>query len=378
VTTIFFVNGVVLASWVPHIPEVKRELGLVDRELGIALLGMAVGAVIAMPVSGWLSGRIGTRPIIAATVVGAAVVLPLPLYAPSLPLLMLSLVGLGVMAGSMDVTMNAEGTQVERDMGRPIMSSLHALWSIGALVGAAVGGICIRLGVSPREHLIGAAIAVLALGLGAYRWLPPATPPEPVPELPHGRSGPMGPAIVLAVAAFCTFIAEGAMADWSALYLRENLGVEPALGAVGFAAYSLAMAAGRLTGDRMTIRLGPPRMLRLGGALAAVGFTAALLLAHPAAAVVGFICVGLGLANIFPLLVSAAGRLPTGNVGVVIATVSTGGYLGALAGPPIIGLVASLTSLPVALGLVAASAAVPALLAANVGERHTAPAEAPA
>ena len=359
VAVVFFVNGVVLATWVPHIPAVKAAHAISDGELGLVLLCMAVGAMLALPVAGFLVGRLGSRLMTSAAAIALCVVLPLPLVAPHVALLGLTLVILGAANAMLDVSMNAQAVAVEARYGRAIMSSFHALFSLGGLVGAALAGGAMAAGMGDVSHVVVTAAACLAAVLVCL----PLLLPSPAGS---GRPGPVfvrprGALLALGALAFCGLIAEGSMGDWSAVYLHDTLGSSPALASTGFAAFSLAMAAGRFTGDWLVGRHGAERVLRLSSTAAAVGLVGALLLGTPASGVVGFGLVGLGISNVIPILFSAAGRVPGTEPGVAIAAVATTGYFGFLVGPPVIGMVADVTGLRVALGIVAGLCGVIAL-----------------
>ena len=371
VSTIFFVNGAVLASWVPHIPAVKAAHALGDGALGLVLLSMAAGSVLALTLAGWLVGRIGSRATTSMAAIALCLTLPLPILSPAIPLLALSLVLVGASNATLDVAMNAQAVLVEREYGRPIMSSFHGLFSLGGLAGAALAGLAIGLGVPPAYHVVvSAVVALLAVGR-ALRWLVPSDAADASASPVFAR--PSGVLFGLGVLAFFGLLAEGAMADWSAVYLRDTLETTPAVAVAGFAAFSLAMAAGRFRGDRLVSLLGPGRLLGASGAVAACGLGGALLVGAPAAAVIGCGLVGLGISNVIPVLFSAAGHVRGIQAGTALAAVATIGYLGLLAGPPLIGLTAHVTSLPVALGLVSAFCA-----AIGVGGRALVPAVIPA
>jgi hypothetical protein len=349
IAAIFFVNGFVFASWVPHIPVVQARLKLGPDVLGLALLAVALGGLVSMPLTGALLGRWGSfRVTLAASVVYCALVV-LPVRAPSLALLVLSLLGFGMANGAMDVAMNAHGVAVERRLGRPILSSLHALFSIGGLVGAGGSILALSWGLTPEAHMIVAAALALVVAVLAARWLD---------SVPAGTAGgpsfvmPRGPLLALGGMGFLILLTEGAIADWSAIYLRSEVNAAPELVGAGFAVFSLTMAIGRLLGDFIVARWSPIVVVRAGGLLAAIGLGGALLLAHPVAALVGFGCVGLGVSNIVPVLFSAAGRMPGIPSGTAIASMSTAGYGGFLAGPPLVGFLAGGVGLPIALGVV--------------------------
>jgi fucose permease len=334
VAALFFANGCGLGSWVPHIPDVKLWHGLSDAVLGLALLAIAAGAVAALPVAGALVARSGSRPVTRGAALLFCAALPLPLLAPDLPTLLAALALLGTGTGALDVAMNAHAVLVETRYGRPIMSSFHGLFSVGGLAGAALAGGAMHAGLAPIAHLAAAAFVLAIAALAAWPALLPTAPAAvdgPLFVLPRGRL------IGLGAIAIIGLMAEGAMGDWSAVYLRMDLGATAGTAASGFAAFSLAMALGRLTGDRLVARFGRAALLACGALTGGATLGAALLAAKPFAAVLGFAGMGFGLANVVP-----------------IAAVSTAGYFGFLAGPPLIGFVAEASSLTVALGLVAA------------------------
>lgn len=351
VLTIFFVNGATIASWVPHIPLVKEKLGLSEGLLGLALLGVAVGAVFSLTLSGWLIARFGSRAVTSVSTLAFRLALPLPVLAPSFSLLVLALVFFGLCNGAMDVAMNTQAVAVEERYSKPIMSSFHGFFSLGGLVGAGVGGLVLAVGVSPYFHV---GVAALVLGISGAFALNELLPKraEVASDSP-AFALPEGSLLGLGLLAFIVFAGEGAMADWSAVYLSSSLGTSAGFAAAGFAVFSLMMATGRLTGDYVVARLGPSLTVRLGSAVAGLGLGLSLLVGEPLAAIIGFGCVGLGLANLVPVFFSAAGRTPGVAPGTGIAAVATLGYLGWLVGPPLIGFAAEVVTLAGALGLVA-------------------------
>ena len=271
----------------------------------------------------------------------------------------------GASVDLLDVSTNAHASTVEKGYGRRIMSSFHAAFSFGGLAGAASGGLIASAGVGIVPHLLGiTALSAVASAL-VYAALLPA-------EADRGEAGaptfarPSRALVRLGVISFCVLLGEGAMADWSAVYLRNSLETGPGLAAAGYAVFSLTMATGRLFGDRLADALGPVALVRLGGIAAAVGLASGLLVATPASALVGFAGVGPGLSVIFPMALGAAGHAQ-GGAGPAIAAVSTAGYFGFLVGPPTIGFVAEGTSLGAALFLVVALCASVAVLAGAVG-----------
>jgi predicted MFS family arabinose efflux permease len=352
---------VAIGTFAARVPAIKDRLGLSDGELGLALLFVAAGALLAFPAVGRLIASTGSRPVTRAGLVLMPAALALVALAPSLPALMGAALVFGAANATLDVAMNAHGVAVERVLGRPIMSSLHAGWSIGGLAGAGLGALLAAGGVEARVNLIVVPVAICGLALVATRELLPATE-DIAPALPALRLPPPRVAL-LGLIAFCSLFAEGVAADWSAVYLEDSLGATSAVAATGFAAYSLAMAGGRLVGDRLTLRWSPSGLLVRCGLLASAGLGVALLIGHPAAAVAGFALLGAGVAPVVPVVFRAGGSTPGVPSSQGIATVSWLGYLGFLAGPPVIGLTADAVGLPAALGIVCGMTAAVALLA---------------
>lgn len=372
VVTMFFVNGAAFANWAPRIPTVQQRLDLSTGALGLALLGMPVGSILTMPLTGWLIARWGSRPVVRAAALLFCAALPLPALAPNPLLLFLALVVFGAGSGSMDVAMNAQGIAVERLYGRPIMSSFHGMYSLGGLAGAAVAGIVVTFGVDIVPHLLVAALVLCVAAALASLWLLPSS----VDVADEGMTffaWPTPALLGLGIVAFCSMLGEGAMADWSAVYLHRTLAASAGLAAAGYAAFSLTMAAGRFVGDWINQHVGPVMVLRLGGALAAIGLGVSLILAFPAIALVGFACVGAGLSSIVPIAFSAAGHTPGMASGTALAAVSTTGYLGFLVGPPVIGFAAGVLTLRGSLGFVVLLCLLIVLLAPSVRHKDVTP-----
>lgn len=272
VAAIFVVNGALLGTWASRIPAVQEGLGLSPAELGLALTGVPVGLMPAVLAAGWLNTRRGSRSVTAWSAPLCCAALPPLALAPGLWWLALGLVAFGVASGTLDVAMNTEAAALERRHGRPLMSGFHGLFSVGGLAGGACGGLAAGRGITPLPHCVGAALLLGALALAATpRLLPtPAMPPSG-PAFARPTQSLVG----LGVVACCGLLIEGAMGDWSAVYLRDALAAAPGPAAAGFAAFSLAMAASRLAGDALTHRLGPARLVRLGALLASLASTTA-------------------------------------------------------------------------------------------------------
>lgn len=360
----FLICGTLTGSWAPQVPLARTRLGLDDGVLGLTLLGLGAGAMVAMPLAGFLAARISSRLI---TTLGGLVIclsLPLIILAPDALLMALALFLFGAATGSMGVAMNVQATAVEARVARPMMSSFHGMFSVGGLLGAGGTSLLLGLGTPPlTTALIVSALMLALLVAQAGSMLPP--------ERRGHRDGlrlslPRGLVLVLGLMTFVLCQAEGAVLDWSAVFLHEARGQDPAVAGLGYAVFAVAMAVMRVTGDGIISRFGGETVVRLGSALAAAGFLLAILAPWPVAGLAGFALVGVGAANVVPVLFSAAGRVPGTDPGLAISTIATFGCCGILAGPAVIGFVADHLSLPLALGLVAALLAATAAAARAV------------
>ena len=400
------VNGAVIGSWAAHVPFAQARIGGSTGTLGLCLLALAGGALIAMPITGQLLDRRSSAGLVRIGGIVEPLLLMVPLLAFSPVTLGLALLALGLANGLLDVSMNAHGAALERTRAHPIMSSLHAGWSLGGLTGAGLAAIGNAFGADPRAQLVVVGVVLLAIGFACGPRLGEATaqtiaapafasttpdagrdassasassrtrlqPRAARPPRTRLRAAvPPRPALLLGALAVVLFMAEGAMGDWSALYLHRDLTLSASFAAAGYAAFQAGMTIGRLSGDAVNRALGASRLLRGGTALAAIAFGTLLALAEPALALPALALTGLGLSNGVPLLFSAAGRVRGIAPGPAQAAVSTMGYGGLLVGPPLLGLLANATSLPIALGLSAALVGLVSLLAGQVagGVLHT-------
>lgn len=341
----FLAGGFAMACWAPLVPFAKLRLGLDEAGLGLILLALGGGSLIAMPLAGAVLARRGCRAVILVSGLGLVLSLPVLALAGTTPLLALGLALFGASLGSLDVAMNVHAVLVERQAERPLMSGFHGLFSVGGFAGAAAMTALLAAGLSPGLSTVLAAAATAALVLPALpRLLPDRRAEEGAPLLvwPHGL------VILLGGLAFACFLTEGAILDWSALFLTQERGLDPAQGGVGYALFALAMTAGRLTGDRVVAALGDLRVLVWGGLAAAAGFALLVLVPSPLAGLAGLALVGLGASNLVPVLFSAAGRQHAMPVSLAIAAMSSLGYAGILAGPALLGFVAKGLGLTVA------------------------------
>jgi MFS family permease len=362
VTGVFVVHGLLFASWTAHIPHVKVHLGLTDGTLGFALLGAPVGSVCAMVVSAYLLPRLGSRRIVQIALVGYCAAGPLVGLTGSLPALLGALFVWGAFQGSLDVAMNTQAIMVEGAGRRVLMSGLHGSWSIGSFAGAGIGALAVGAGITlTSQLLVLGTLALLVAGLLTTRMLPDAVAQHGAAGAADGsgRRSPTvsrwsGGMVLLGAIAFASMLCEGATADWASVYLAGPLHAAGVESGLGYATFALAMVTIRLSGNRLLTRYRPDRLLPTLAALATGGFTVGLLIGRPAAALVGFACLGVGLASVVPAVFSAAGRIPDLHPGTAVATASACGWAGFVCGPPLIGRLASLSSLPTALLLLPA------------------------
>ena len=372
VAAAFLIHSTVSGTWAPRLPAIKNSLELSDGELGTALVGLAIGLVAGTRVAGAPIDRFGSRPVMRAGFPLLAATLLLPGLADSAVTLFLALLVLGVASGALDVAMNAQGIEVERHLGRPILSGLHGLWSVGLGLGAGMAALAAAVEADPLEHfaVIAALLAVASLAfLGGLLAVNHPAPGDPEEERVTVRWTPA--LVLLGVIAFCSFVGEGAASDWSAVYLTQELGSPEAIGALAFAAFAVTMAIARFAADPLRARLGNVTLVRGGSLIAAAGLGIALLVHEPAAAIAGFALLGLGLAPVVPIAFSAAGDLDPRATGRLVGRVATIGYVGSVAGPIMIGWLAEATSLRTSLGLVVVLALVIAVASRGCQARAT-------
>jgi len=363
-TGVFLVNGAVVGTWVAQIPALQARLEVSRATLGLCLLSMAAGAALAMPLTGHLLERRSSAAVTRVAALVFPLLVPLPLLAGGPLALAALLLAFGAANGVMDVAMNAHGVAVERALGRPVISSMHAGWSIGGFAASGAVALATAAGLDPRLEALLAGLALASAALVLGRSLGAAAAPR---ERGGGVTWPSRRVLLLGALALFAFMTEGAIDDWSGVYLRQSLDAGAAVASTAFAGFSLGMAAGRLGGDALRARLGTLTLLRAGMTLVALALAALLAVGAPLPAIVGFALAGLGVANGVPLLFSVAGRLDP--PGPSLAAVSTFGYAGFIAGPPLIGLLSDATSLPATLALVAVCALAVALLAGRAVPR---------
>lgn len=345
----FFVLGVGVSAWATLVPYAKTRLVLDEADLGLLLLCVGVGSLVAMPFAGTLTGRFGCRKVLLASLPVFLGVLPLLASVESTAIMALCLLVFGASMGLMDVALNIQSVFVEQAAGKPLMSGFHGLYSVGGAVGA--GGMVVLLGLMPPLYAVGVACAALVALLAAYgRHF-----------IPYGSGGggplfvvPRGIVLLIGVLCFIMYLGEGTILDWSALFMTVERGVEPSRAGLAYGCFSVTMVLGRLFGDRIVQRFGDARILFWGSLCAAAGFGVVIAAPWAWASFLGFAVVGIGVSNIVPVLFSATARQTFMPLSLAISAVTTIGYSGVLTGPALMGFVAHASSLFVVFGIVLA------------------------
>ncbi|MGE3831072.1 MAG: MFS transporter [Parvibaculaceae bacterium] len=364
VAATFFLHGILFGTWVPHIPLAKDRLGVGTGTFGLALLAIALGGIIAMPVAGVLINRYGSARV--CLIAGAAfclMIIPPTQTADLFVFIAVALV-FGMAIGSLDVAMNAHGIAVEKALRRPVMSLFHGMFSVGATAGAVAGAAALAV-MPPTAHVLAASAVSLAVLVVAARYYLPA-------DADKGLSGsnfawPTRATIGLGLLCFLALMTEGAVMDWSTIMLAERFMIDAGTAALGYALFSAGMAVSRFTGDWARMRFGSISLLGWSAVLAAFGLAVALIVPLPVVAIVSLTLAGVGLGNAAPVLFAGGGRLEPSAPGRGIAAVTTLGYAGFLAGPPLIGFAAEFVGLPAALGLIVLASLIIAVFARAAG-----------
>ncbi|AOI40944.1 MFS transporter [Burkholderia oklahomensis] len=362
---LFFVAGMMYASWGVHVPTVRDKFALSPALLSFALLAVAIGSIVAMTTNARWIARVGSRTACLTGGLAMSACGALILVVPSYPLLLAVLALFGFSIATLDVAMNAEASAVESAFDKPIMSMLHGMFSVGGMAGAAAGGALLSAGMASAVHLALAALASALVLVVAC--------PAVLPHVPHADAGAHGgpranrwrssALWALGAIALIALIAEGAMYDWATVYMRDVVSASPAFASAAYAAFSGGMAAARFAGDAVRARFGAPQLVCASATLACVGMIGALALPYPLVALAGFTLMGLGLANMMPVLFAAAARVEGIHAAEGLAHVAGLAYFGLLFGPVVIGAVAQAANLSVGLSIVALCAALVAIVA---------------
>ena len=346
----FFIAGFGLAAWAPLVPYAKARAGLDEATLGLLLLCLGAGSILAMPISGLLATRFGCRRVLVVGTILICLSLPLLATASTLPLLIATLFMFGAGLGAVDSTVNLQAVIVERASGRHMMSGFHGLFSVGGIAGAAGVSALLALGLSPLWAIAAVIVLILAaLAKAAPHLLPYGSESSgPAFAVPHGV------VLFIGVLCFIVFLAEGAMLDWSAVFLTTEKNLGEAYAGLGYAAFALTMTVGRLLGDTIVRRLGARRVIILGGLFAALGMALATLAPNWELSLLGYALVGVGCSNIVPVLYTAVGKQTVMPESIAVPAITTLGYAGILAGPAAIGFIAHASSLSLAFLLITA------------------------
>ncbi len=349
---VFAVAGIAMAAWAPLVPLAQARIGLDEALLGTVLLCFGAGSLVAMPLAGLAAARFGPRLVIVVAAAVACVALPGLATVGTTAALAGVLLGFGAALGTLDVAMNLQAIAVERASGRAMMSGFHAMFSVGGIVGAATLSIALSIGLAAGVTTVGLAIAMAIATVAAARGLRSGGPGRRRAATTR-FAWPHGIVLTIGALAASAFLVEGAMLDWSAVFLATVRDVPIARAGTGYLAFSVAMTIGRFGGDRIVQRFGGPTALAAGASLAAAGLASAALLPSSMAAIAGFAAVGLGASNVVPVLFTAAGRQTAMPEALAVPTTTTMGYAGLLAGPAAIGFVAHAIGLAAAFAMLA-------------------------
>lgn len=352
VSALFFLTGLCFSSWASRIPVIQETLHLSEGALGSMLLALPIGSMLSMPVAGVMVSKYGSRHVLMIAGLLYAGVLPTLGLAGSSWQLFGCLVLFGFCGNMANIAVNTQAVLVEAMYGRSIMASFHGLWSLGGFAGASIGSGMAALAIVPYQHFLFIMVLGIAIVGVAIRYAVTHDAPAGAEKTPL-LAWPDKVLLTLGIIAFCSMICEGTMFDWSGVYFKKVVGASERTAGLGYTAFMSTMAAFRFVADWLTVRFGTKRMLQLSGALTAAGLLIAVTLPYFATAILGFLLVGAGVSSVVPLVYSAAGRSKPAAPGMALAAVSTIGYLGFLAGPPLIGFVAQATSLRISFTIIA-------------------------
>lgn len=361
---IFCLSGITLGAWAPLVPVAKDRLAINEGTLGLLLLCMGVGSILAMPMTAFLTSRFGCRQIITLAAAGLVLMLPILTIAPSSLLMAAALVLFGMVMGCNSVAMNLQAVLVERGSGLALMSGFHALFSLGGIVGSASIAFMMAWGVTPTLAAVFVAASVALLLIVAIPGLLPYS--DDSGEKAPAFVIPKGIVIVIGILALMAMLAEGAVLDWGALFLIQVHDADRNFAGFGYTAFATAMTVGRLLGDAVRTRFGDNNVLFWSAVLATFGFVVALVVPSAAAGIGGFLLIGAGISNLIPILFTLTGKTKSMPANLALASVFTVGYVGIIAGPAAVGFVAHLFSLQIAFVILCLAVAVIAASARTV------------
>lgn len=369
VSALFFLQGLCFATWASRIPTIQQNLHLSDSTLGLVLLALPVGSMMALPLAGWLVTRFGSKTIVINVLIVYSILLVTIGLAQNITQIIFALVLYGMAGNTANIAMNTQAIGVEGRYNRNIMASFHGLWSLAGFTASGIGMFMIGEGIIPFHHfIIISGLVLISLAI-IFQYLLPNEEKRAADNKIFVK--PDKALMLLGLIAFCSMICEGAMFDWSGIYFKKIVRAEGAWIGAGYTAFMCTMAAGRFIGDWLVMQFGFKRMLQLSGITIATGLTISLLFPYLVPAMTGFFLVGLGVSSVVPLVYSNAGRSKTMSPGMALAAVSSVGFLGFLAGPPLIGIVAGMSSLRISfiiIALMGLSVAIVARLVKRNGE----------
>ncbi|MEO8133897.1 MAG: MFS transporter [Betaproteobacteria bacterium] len=366
----FMALGTLAGTWGAHIPSVKAHYALSEATLSIVLLAAAIGTVSSLFIAGRIVGALGARRAAALAALLMSLSLGVVLEYPSVAVLLCAMLIFGASMSVFDVSINTEGSVLESLSGRAVMSNLHGMFSVGGMTGAALASYMLEFGVAPRLQLFIVCGATAIVAVLAARGMLETHAGSDEEDVKAHFAWPEGLLLVIGLLIFAGMTAEGVMYDWSVLYLSQDVGMSQSMAALGYAIFSGAMALARFGGDFLRSRYSERALLRFGASVAAIAMTVVLISADRWAALIGFAVAGAGLAPVAPILFNAATRVPGVSRAAAIASVTSIGYSGFMIGPPLIGGIATATSLTMALGVVVLASALLAFGARFVPEKR--------
>jgi fucose permease len=364
ISSYFYMLGFIFSSWASRIPQVKDKFQLNEAELGAVLFMLPLGALAALPFSGWLVHKLSSKWMSIVTALVYTVLLYLIATATTIFSLSVVLFGFGLIGNFGNISMNTQGISIQHQINKPILSSLHAMWSIGAFSAAAVSGWTMRMGYSTTIHfLIVSLMAAFIIIVGSFHLIPDeglGDETSKVFVLPNRKL------VLLGIICFCVAMSEGAMADWSSLYYRQIIHQLNTISTTGYTAFAMCMAAGRLAGDRLVQSFKHATVLKANGILILTGMTLSLSFDYPMTVMIGFALVGFGVSSVIPIVYMLAAKSKDMAPSAALAAVSSVGFTGFLVGPPLIGFIAHEIGLRMALVIVALLGAMIFLLSKKV------------
>ena len=358
---LFFLQGLCFATWASRIPSIQQHLNLSDALLGVVLFALPAGSMIALPLSGWLVTRYGSKKIASIALLLYTSSLVLLGFADRISFLIGDLLLFGMAGNIANIAINTQAVGVEQRYGRSIMASFHGFWSFAGFTAAGIGTVMIGNGILPLQHFAIIMVVIVSGIAICFRYLlPNETSPGQTPRL---FAKPDKTLWKLGIIAFCCMICEGAMFDWSGIYFRKVVMADKNWIGAGYTAFMCTMATGRFLADKLVSRLGFNKTIQLSGLLIATGLSVAILFPYVPTAITGFFIVGFGVSSVVPLVYSQAGRSTTISPGMALAAVSSIGFFGFLIGPPMIGIVAGLSSLRISFLIIAVIGIIVVLIA---------------